>query len=293
MARRSKVVPIDEAARLVTDGASLLVAGAHFNNVAMALVRQVIRQGTRDLELIPTPSAGLWVDMLIAAEAVRKIHVSYIGLEFVGLAPNFRRAAEGGRIEVSEEDEPTIFHGLRAAASGLPFVALPPIHLLTDLPRTNPAVYREIADPFTGQPAIAIPPLAPDVALIHVARCDPYGNGVSLGGLHMEDVIAKAAKRVIVSTEELVAPEEIARDPTRTVLPGYLVAAVVHAPYGVHPGTCPGHYGYDREHLERYAALAQADRTAEYLAEYVHGPRDHFAYLEKIGVERLLSLRFA
>jgi glutaconate CoA-transferase, subunit A len=291
--RRSKVCPLAEAARLVTDGASLLVAGAHFNNVAMALVRQVIRQGTRDLELIPTPSAGLWVDMLIAAGAVRKLHVSYIGLEFVGMAPNFRRAAEAGQIEISEEDEPTIFHGLRAAASGLPFAALPPIHLLTDLPRVNPSVYREITDPFTGRPAIAVPPLAPDVALIHVARCDPYGNAVSLGGLHMEDVIGKASKRVIVSAEELVAPEEISGQPTATVLPGYLVAAVVHAPYGVHPGTCPGHYGYDRAHLEHYAALAQADRTGEYLDEYVHGPRDHFAYLDKIGVERLLSLRFA
>jgi glutaconate CoA-transferase subunit A len=291
--RRSKVCALDEAARLVPDGASLLVAGAHFNNIAMALVRQVVRQGVKDLEIIPTPSSGLWVDMLVAAGAVRKIHVSYIGLEFVGLAPNFRRAAEAGAIEISEEDEPTIFHGLRAAASGLPFVALPPIHLLTDLPKTNPAVYREITDPFTGRPAIAIPPLAPDVALIHVARCDAYGNAVSLGGLHMEDVIAKAARKVIVSTEELVATEEIARNPTATVIPGYLVQAVVHAPYGVHPGTCPGHYGYDRAHLEHYTALAQAGRTAEYLDEYVYGPRDHFAYLDKIGVERLLGLRFA
>ncbi len=293
MTRRSKVCSLEEAGRLVPDGASLLVAGAHFNNVPMALVRQVVRQGVRDLELIPTPSAGLWVDLLVAAGAVRKVHVSYIGLEFLGLAPNFRRAAEAGQLEISEADEPTLFHGLRAAASGLPFVALPPIHLLTDLPRVNPAVYREITDPFTGRPAVAIPPLAPDVALIHVARADPYGNAVSLGGRHMEDVIAKAAKRVIVSAEEIVPVEDLTRDPTATVLPGYLVHAVVHLPYGVHPGTCPGHYGYDRAHLEHYAALAQAGRTAEYLEEYVYGPRDHYAYLEKIGLERLLSLRFA
>ncbi len=89
MARRSKVCSLEEAGALVASGASLLVAGAHFNNVPTALVRQLIRQGTRDLELIPTPSAGLWVDMLVAAGAVRKIHVSYVGLEFLGLAPNF------------------------------------------------------------------------------------------------------------------------------------------------------------------------------------------------------------
>lgn len=291
--RQSKVCSLEEAAKTVTDGCKLLVAGVHFNNVPMALVRQVIRHGVKNLTIIPTPAAGLWVDMLIAAKAVKKIHLSYIGLEFMGMAPNFRRAAESGQIVISEEDEPTIFHGLRAAASGLPFVALPPIHKLTDLPRTNPAVYREITDPFTGEPAIAVPPLSPDVALIHVGKCDPYGNAVSLGGRHMEDILCKASRRVIVSTEELVSSEEISRHPTHTTIPGFLVHQVVHVPYGTHPGTCPGFYRYDREHIELYTALARENQSDKYLEEYVISPRDHFAYLEKTGIQKLLGLRFA
>ncbi len=146
-------------------------------------------------------------------------------------------------------------------------------------------------DPNTGRPAVAIPPLAPEVALIHVARCDPYGNAVSAGGRHMEDVIAKAARRVIISAEQVVPVEELTRNPTAVVLPGCLAHAVVEVPYGVHPGSCPGHHGYARPHLEHYAALAGQRRTAEYLDENVYGPRDHAAYCQKIGHEHLQRLR--
>jgi glutaconate CoA-transferase subunit A len=192
-----------------------------------------------------------------------------------------------------EADEPTIFHGLRAAGSGLPFVALPPIHKMTDLPRVSPGVYREIQNPFTGETAIAIPPLAPDLALIHVAKSDAYGNGVSLGGRHMEDVIVKASKHVVVSADQIVPTQEIAAAPTHTTVPGMLVDAVVHAPYGVYPGTCPGLYGYDREHLEYYYELARAGRTQDYLDRYVYAANDDSALIAAAGKERLAALQIA
>lgn len=289
--RKSKLCSLAEALTGMADGAKVMAAGAHFNNVPMALVRELIRRRVKRLEIIPTPSAGLWVDMLIAAGAVAKVHVSYIGMEFLGLAPNFRRAAEAKTITVDEKDEPTIFHGLRAAGSGLPFVALPPIHKLTDLPATNPAVYKEIRDPFTGEVAIAIPPLSPDIALIHFAKCDEYGNGVSIGGRHMEDIIAKASKRVIVSAEQIVPPEEISAAPTHTTLPGVLVDAVVHAPWGSYPGTCPGLYGYDRSHLEHYYELARKGQTQAYLDRYVYGSDGDAALIDAISREHLAGLR--
>jgi glutaconate CoA-transferase subunit A len=291
--RTSKLRPIAEAMPDIADGARIMVAGAHFNNVPMALVRQLIRQKVRDLELVPTPSAGLWVDMLVAAGAVAKVHVSYIGMEFLGLAPNFRRAAETKAISLIESDEPTIFFGLRAAASGLPFTALPPIHKMTDLPRVSPETYREITDPFTGETVIAVPPIQPDVALLHVARADEYGNAVSLGGRHMEDVITKASKRTIVSADEIVAAEEISGAPLNTTIPGFLVEAVVHAPFGVYPGTCPGIYGYDRKHLEEYYELAREGRTQEYLDRYVYAADDDQVLLDAIGEDRLSALRIA
>jgi glutaconate CoA-transferase subunit A len=289
--RKSKLRPIAEAMPDIADGSRIMVAGAHFNNVPMALVRQLIRQKVRGLELVPTPSAGLWVDMLVAAGAVAKVHVSYIGMEFLGLAPNFRKAAETKAIALIESDEPTIFMGLRAAASGLPFTALPPIHKMTDLPRVNPETYREIEDPFTGQTVIAIPPIVPDLALLHFARSDEYGNAVSLGGRHMEDVITKASRRTVISAEQIVEAGEISNAPLNTTTPGFLVETVVHAPHGVYPGTCPGIYGYDREHLEEYYDLARQGRTGEYLERYVYAADDDSALLGAVGEDRLAALR--
>lgn len=289
--RRSKLKSAAEALADIPDGAKVLAAGVHLSNTPMALVRQLVRQGTKSLEIIPTPATGLWVDMLIAAGAVSKLYVSYVGLEFLGLAPNFRRAAQEKTLQIVDVDEPTIFHGLRAAASGLPFVVFPPFHLTTDLPRTSPDIYKEIIDPFTGKPVVAIPPLCPDVCLVHVARADVYGNGVSLGGRHMEDVITKASRRVILSAEEIVDNAEICRHPTHTTIPGVLVDSVVHAPFGAYPGACPGVYGYDRPHLLEYNELAKQNKTREYLDRYVHAQADEAMMLKAIGAQRLEALR--
>lgn len=289
--RTSKLKTAAAALAGIADGAKVLAGGVHLSNTPMTLVRQLIRQRTKSLELIPTPATGLWVDMLIAAGAVKKLRVSYIGLEFLGLAPNFRRAAQARTLELVEADEPTIFHGLRAAASGLPFVAFPPFHLTTDLPKASPDVYKEIVDPFTGKTVVAIPPLQPDVCLVHVAKADEYGNGISLGGRHMEDVITKASRRVILSADEIVSNEEISRTPTQTTIPGFLVESVVHAPWGCWPAACPGVYGYDRPHLLEYNALAKDNRTGEYLDRYVFGHPDDASLFKVIGEARLEKLR--
>ncbi len=289
--RRSKLKSAAEALSDIPDGAKVLAGGVHLSNVPMTLVRQLLRQRTRSLEIVPTPATGLWVDMLIAAKAVAKVHVSYIGLEFFGLAPNFRRAVEAKEISIVEADEPAIFHGLRAAASGLPFTVLPPIHMLTDLPRVSAGTYKEITDPFTGKPVVAVPPLHPDVCLVHVAKADVYGNGLSLGGRHMEDIIVKAARRVILSAEEIVSTDEFSRNPTQTTIPGVLVESVVHAPFGSYPAACPGVYDYDRGHLVDYNELAKENKTSEYLDRYVFGTSSDSELYAMIGEAHLSSLR--
>jgi glutaconate CoA-transferase subunit A len=288
--RRSKLMSATEALAGIEDGVKLIAGGVHFSNTPMALVRELIRKGTRDLEIIPTPATGLWVDMLLGAGMVRKIWVSYIGMEFLGLAPNFRRAVEARDVEIIDVDEPTIFLGLRAAAGGLPFVAMPPIHKMTDLPKVSPLVYRDVVDPFTGKVVIATPPLAPDWALIHVAQADVYGNGVSLGGRHMEDIIVKAARHVVLSAERIVDTDVIMSAPLQTTVPGALVEAVVRAPHGAYPGSCPGLYSYDRAHLEEYLDYAKDDRTREYLDRYVYGSTGDAALLIAAGPERLAML---
>ena len=291
MERKSKLKSLSEALAVVRDGAKLSMTTTHYNSVPMAAMRQIVRQRVRNLTIIPTPSAGIAIDLLVAAGCVDTVFASYVGLEFLGLAPNFRRAVEAGKIKIRESDEASLVMGYRAGASGIPFMAMPKYYELTDLPRANPESFRRITDPFTGEPCYAVPALKPDVAVIHVQECDPYGNARQLGGNHMEGIIAKAADHVIITTESVRPLEETKANPTRTTIPGILVNSVVELPYGAHPGLCPARYNYDEEHLRMYAELARAGRTQEYIDEFVFGPSDHGAYLDKIGAARLMALR--
>ena len=289
--RKSKVKTLDEALSIVKDGMKLSMTTTHYNSVPMAGVRQIIRQRVKNLTLIPTPSTGLAIDLLIAAGCVDTVFASYVGLEFLGLAPNFRRAVEAKRIKVRESDEASLVMGYRAGASGIPFMAMPKYYELTDLPKANPESFRRITDPYTGEPCYAVPALNPDVAVIHVQECDPYGNARQLGGNHMEGIIAKAAKHVIITTEQVRPVEETRAQPTRTTIPGIIVNSVVEVPFGAHPGACPARYSYDRVHLQMYADLAKEGRPDEYIQELVFGPANHGAYLDKIGASRLMALR--
>ncbi|MEU6700568.1 CoA-transferase [Pseudonocardia sp. NPDC046786] len=289
-ASTSKVTTPEEAVADIPDGATIALGGVHSHNSPMALVNALIRRGVRDLELMPTPSAGAPVDMLIAAGCVRRLHVSYVGLEFLGLAPNFRRAAQQKSIEIIEADEAWVVYGFRAGASKLPFVALPPLYEGTDLPKVNPMI-RTTTDPYTGRTVTTIPALRADYGLFHAQVSDRKGNVQIFGQRRFEDVMAKASDHVIVSTDEVLDEYAPSPDPRIVSMPGAIVEKVAHAPYGAHPLSSPGHYGYDREQLVEYRDRAVAGETASYLDTYVHGVRDHAEYLEKRGVGRLLGLR--
>ncbi|GAB3527778.1 CoA transferase subunit A [Phytohabitans suffuscus] len=286
----TKVTTPDEAVADIPDGATVALGGVHSHNGPLALVHALIRKGVRGLTLIPTPSAGLPVDLLIAAGCVAKLHVSYVGLEFLGLAPNFRRAAEAGTIEIVEGDEAWIVFGMRAGAARLPFMALPPLYEGTDLPKVNPLI-RTTTDPYTGATVTTIPPLRADVCLLHAQVADARGNAQILGQRRFEDVMAKASDRVVVSADEILDPAAPRPDPRHVTVPAPLVDVVAHAPYGAHPTSSPGHYRYDREQLVEYRDLALAGRTADHIDRYVTGVKDHTGYLEKVGLARLLALR--
>lgn len=286
----SKVTTPEEAVADIPNGATIALGGVHSHNSPMALVNALIRRGVKDLELIPTPSAGAPVDMLIAAGCVRKLHVSYVGLEFLGLAPNFRRAAQEKTVEIVEADEAWVVYGFRAGASRLPFLPLPPLYEGTDLPKVN-SMIRTTTDPYTGKTVTTIPALRADYGLFHAQVVDHKGNTQIFGQRTFENVMAKACDHVIISTDEVLDEYAPAPDPRIVSIPGAIVERVAHAPYGAHPLSSPGHYGYDREQLVEYRDLAAANETEKYLKEYVHSVADHSAYLEHIGVTRLLGLR--
>jgi glutaconate CoA-transferase subunit A len=284
--REEKVGTLEEAVGLIKNGDMLAFGGIHSHNGPMALIRQMIRSGIKDLHAIGNVSAGMPADILIGGGCVDTFTVCYVGLEHLGFAPRFRKAAEERKIKIIDGDEIYYVLGLKAGAVGLPFVPHPPGHEARDNPKFE-STYARTTDPYTGREVIVSPAIAPDVGIIHAAQCDPFGNVVHLGSVVADDLIAKASARTIVTTEEIVPLDSIKRDPKRTSIPGHYVDLVVEVPYGAHPLSCHGVYNHDEPHIVEYR---DADIDA-YLQEYVFGVEDHFAYLEKFGIERLMALR--
>jgi len=152
-----------------------------------------------------------------------------------------------------------------------------------------------VKDPFTGEEVVLVPALNPDVGLVHVNQCDIYGNARVFGTSVSPVETASSAKKVIISTEEIIDSEDIRRDPSKTTIPYYMVDAVVEAPFGAYPGEVPGLYASDTEHvIEAFVASGQQDAAAmnNYLEKYVYGVASHQEFLEqRVGVARLLELK--
>lgn len=288
--RKSKEISLEEAGRLIAARKVVSLAGSQAVNTPMALIREAIRAGARGLTVIPPVSAGLGPDLLIAAGAVETFYVCYIGFELLGFAPAFRKAAETGAIRVVEADEAFIMLGTRAAAGGLPFLPLYRVYEGTDLPRLNPFL-KKAADPFSGKEVYAVPALRAEVCLLHAQECDVYGNAQIWGGNLQEPDKALAADLVIVSTERIVSVDRSREDPRRVTLPGHMVDAVVHVPFGAHPTVSPRTYRSDDAHLATYVEMVAGGRADEYLAEFVTGPKDHADYLARVGIAGLLKLQ--
>ena len=292
--RTSVVTDESSATAIVRDGMTIGVGG--FINAAhpMALVRQIVRRGLQDLTVVGAASSGLDVDLLIAAGCVRKVVAPYVGAEGLApIGPAFRFSAQEGLIEVWELDEAHYYAGLRASAQRLPFNPWR-AGVGTSFPHLNPDL-KEFDDPVAGERLLAIPAIELDVALIHAAVSDRYGNVQHEGTGYGDRAIHAAADVTLVQVEQLVSTERIRSNPAATSIAG--ADRVVRAPYGAHPFASEGYYPPDREHLREYLAAAQEllrdgsrKRLDEYLARYVLDPADHVEYLEAIGLRRLLEL---
>jgi glutaconate CoA-transferase, subunit A len=282
-----KLVSLEEAAGHVADGDVVALGGALSYREPMALVRELVRAGRRDLHLIGS-AHGVDVDQLVGAGAVRVLEESYVGYEQdFGLAPAYRRAAESGTLVLRETCCYTLLQQLRAAEYGIPFMPVRGI-LGTGIHRLHPE-YGEIRCPFTNQRLVAVPALAPDVALIHGLLADRRGNVHLARPLVLDERFTFASRKVVVTVERIASQSKVAE--AGVVLPYFAVTAVVEAPYGAHPTSCYPHYTYDRAHLGEWVKAAAADEgVRQYLDRYVLRPRGEKAYLETVGEGRLREL---
>ena len=280
---------LEEAVKKFTqDGDYFAMGGFGHIRLSMAGLYEMIRQNRRNL--IMAGKTGVHdVDVLIASGVVDRVDCAYsFGHELRGLSPAGRRAVQSGKVRVVAEISNAGFQWrFKAAAMGLPWLPAR-IMLGTDTFRHSPA--KVVEDPFTGLPITLLPACYPDFAFIHVHRCDMYGN-CQIDGITIEDVdLARAAKRLIVTTEEIVDNTEIISHPDRTVIPHFVVDAVVESRYGCHPGNMPGMYYSDEEHMAEWLSLSRSDKgVKEYLDKYVYGVKTHEEYIELVGGQRKLD----
>jgi acyl CoA:acetate/3-ketoacid CoA transferase alpha subunit len=281
----------EAVSRFVPDGAFIAFGGFGHIRVSMAAIYEIIRQKKREL-VLAGKTAVHDADLLIGSGCVSQIEVAYaFGHEMRGLSPASRRMVERGQCRaIAEISNAGYQWRFLAGMLGVPFI--PCRNLLgTDTFRYSSA--KVVEDPYSGKPICLVPAAYPDVAIMHVHRCDQYGNA-QVDGTVVEDFeLSRAARRVIVTTEEIV-PEAVIRDaPDRTLIPFYVVDAVVEVPYGAHPCEMPYLYFFDEEHIAEWLDLSRTDEgLEEYLNKYVFGASDFEEYLGLVGgTEKLEYLK--
>jgi glutaconate CoA-transferase subunit A len=284
-----KVVSLEEAAALVPNGATVGIGGSTMSRTPMAMIWQLIRSRKQHLccarGIVSTDG-----DLLFGSGVSDHIITSWFAQGILwGLSKVMRHHVENQIARYDEWSHMAIGMRFRAGGMGLPFLPIRSM-LGSDVLRQRPEA-KEIDCPFTGEKLLLVPALNPNVALIHVQRCDAYGNA-QMDGLQFMDIdLALAADRVILTTERIVSNKQIRRAPDQTKIPFFCVDAVVEVPYGSAPHECFGLYEPMMQHMEAYVAQVNkspVDGMREYLERYFYGPESWTEYLSLIGMGELL-----
>jgi glutaconate CoA-transferase subunit A len=292
-ASASKLVSMRQAiAAHVPPGSSVLMGAELEQMIPFSAGHEIIRQGRRDLTLVG-PISDILFDQMIGAGCVSRVMAAWVGNASSGVGYCFRRAVEHAipnAIETVDYTNFTLAMALHAAALGVPF--LPTYAALgSDLLKSNPNL-REFTSPVNEDRLIAVRALRPDVAIVPVQRADAFGNSHLWGNLGVAIDGARASRKVIVVAEEIVPPEVIASDPNRTLLPGFLVAAVVHEPWGAHPAPVQGYYGRDHAFFAEYHEESRKREDFErWLEHWVLNVPSRYDYMKQLGESRIAGLR--
>jgi 3-oxoacid CoA-transferase subunit A/glutaconate CoA-transferase subunit A len=283
-----KMTAQEAVSTYIKEESFIAMGGFGHVRVSMPIVYEIIRQKKRKLT-IAGKTAVHDLDLLVGSGCVNKVEVAYsFGHELRGLSPSSRRAVETGKCKVVGEISNAGYQWrFLAAMMGLPFI---PTRVMLGTDTFNKSSAKVIKDPFSGKPICLLPACYPDVAVIHVPRCDKYGNA-QIDGIAVEDFeLSRAARRLIITTEEIIENKTIREEPYKTIIPYYLVDAVIEAPFGSHPCQMPYLYFFDEEHIAEWLSLSKTDAGVEqYLEKYVYGIDEFKDYLELIGGSKKLA----
>lgn len=259
----NKVIPLEQLPDLVPEGSSVAFGGGWFANHPMAAVRQLVRAGRTGIHAY-TVVGSVDIDLMLAAGVIDHLSFSMVTLEAFGLAPHMRRSIEGATVGFTEYTGLGILMGLDATGRGVPYLPYRgPFG--SDIPARYPELYATVTCPFTGEELTAIKAIQPDVAIVHALRADAEGNAQWDGTSGPDVEMAKAAKTVIVTCEEVVSRDEIVATAHMTKVPGYYVDAVIEAPFGAHPTSHVPAYVFDAWQMMEYAGAAGGEGFESYL----------------------------
>jgi glutaconate CoA-transferase subunit A len=274
----------------VRDGDSVGIGGSTMSRTPMGMIWALIRAGRKKLSCSRciVSSDG---DLLFGSGACEHMTTSWFSQGILwGVSKVMRHHVETGKARYDEWSHMAIGMRFCAGAMGVPFMPIRSMLGSDVLKLRTEAIAMDC--PFTKEKLLLVPALNPDVALIHVQRCDAYGNA-QIDGLQFMDIdLAMAANRVILTTERIVSNDQIRRAPDHTKIPFFCVDAVVELPFGAAPHECYGAYEPMMRHMEYYVSLVNGDPVKgmqEYLDHFVYGPKSWPEFLNLIGVDELLD----
>jgi glutaconate CoA-transferase subunit A len=266
----SKLVRLEEAIGRIADGSVVALGGNTLHRAPCAAAHELVRQLKRGLEIVKT--AGSYdVDLLCGAGVATSVSAGYVGYENVlGLAPFYRQTVQDGQVEAREHTCYSVIAGLRAAAQGVPFMPMAGFQG-SDVPVARG--FQRVRDPYGETEIYVIPPIRPDVAIVHVQEADERGNARIWGSLFEDVLMCHAARSVILTAERIVDGLAFEAEPERTDISGFLVSAVVEAPGGAWPLSCKGFYDFDHDYLAQFVASASSSQSFErFLDEHIRTP---------------------
>ena len=282
----------DAVEALVHDGDTVAIEGfTHL--ICFAAGHEIIRQRRRDLTLCRLTPDVIY-DQMVGAGVASKLVFSWLGNPGVGSLHAIRRRIEDHDPEPLEIEEYSHFGMVCryvAGASNLPFFPIRSYYE-SDIPKVNPKIVPMTSPYDDATEVYVVPPLRPDVSIVHAQRADASGDAQIWGLLGCQKEAAFAGARVIVVCEEIVDESVIRRDPNRTVIPGVVVDAVVEQPFGCHPSFTQGYYDRDNAFYLAWDQVAREPESLDaWLKEWVYDLGSHSEYVEKWGSAYWASLK--
>lgn len=263
----NKLMSLTQAVNLIKDGDTVGIGGNVLHRAPMALVREIARQGKKNLHIIKTAGA-MDVDLLCLAECADSVDAGFVSYETeYSLAGHYRKAVQSGMVKGNEHACYTVISALRAASAGIPFMPVKGLKI-SDLIDAND-YFTKIQDPFSGEMVTVVKAIKPDIVILHVQEADIHGNARILGPKFDDILLSRAADKVIISAETIVPETKFAYSIEKADIPHFMVEAVVHAAKGAAPCSCPTNYDIDRSSLDEFKAIKDKEGLVSYLERYL------------------------